>query len=106
MESYSRYIIQQTSIYFVVRILLGIAVRNVYTLFGIYGGKFDVTPNYPYDIQESHQINVMENNTSTVFENLKSVKCTFNPGPDGIPSNILKHYANCLAFSIALLFNK
>ncbi|XP_075163191.1 uncharacterized protein LOC142235818 [Haematobia irritans] len=43
---------------------------------------------------------------STILSNLRTLKSTFNAGPDGIPSCILKQCADILSYPLSLLFNK
>lgn len=67
---------------------------------------FDQSIPYPYNIVEATTINVSIISRSTVLENLKSLKNTFSPGPDGIPANILKYCADNLSSPLSIIFNK
>lgn len=67
---------------------------------------YDESIPYPVVISESSPVNVPFFNISTVLANLKLLKNSFNPGPDGIPSNILKHCADSLSYPLTIIFNE
>ncbi|XP_059223259.1 uncharacterized protein LOC131997028 [Stomoxys calcitrans] len=51
-------------------------------------------------------ISVPVTTSGTVQHYLRNMKCSYNPGPVGIPSNILKHCANSLSGVLSILFNE
>lgn len=67
---------------------------------------YDHKTEYPYTIPKSVGINVSPISAKTVLENLKALKISFVPGPDGVPANILKHTANVLSHPLSVIFNK
>ena len=59
----------------------------------------------PNHIQEVFPINIPFLDSSLVLKNLKSIKICTNPGPDGIPSIILRNCAEMLSYPLTYLFN-
>lgn len=67
---------------------------------------YNQTVPYPYDISQSTLINISFISESTVLSHLKSIKNSFSPGPDGIPSNILRNCADSLSYPLTIIFNE
>ena len=68
--------------------------------------NYDKSVLYPFHITTASSIiNVNSLNVTTVLSNLKTLKNSFDPGPDGIPNNILKHCADFLSYPLTILFN-
>lgn len=62
--------------------------------------------SYPNNASHSSIITIPELSFNTVLSNLKRLKTSYTPGPDGIPANILKFCANSLCYPLLKLFNK
>lgn len=60
---------------------------------------------YPYKITSSSSIHIPSLDVSTVLNNIKSIKSSDKPGPDGIPSIIIKNCADSLVNPLTSLFN-
>lgn len=67
--------------------------------------KYDHSVSYPYDVFESYPINVLSVSETTVLDALRRLRITYSPGPDGIPSNILKFCADSLFDPLTRIFN-
>lgn len=67
---------------------------------------YDSTFQYPYYIEEFSTVTIPLLDITTVLANLKSLKDTTVPGPDGIPSCILKYCAENFALPLSIMFNK
>ncbi|XP_075162973.1 uncharacterized protein LOC142235596 [Haematobia irritans] len=67
---------------------------------------YDGNNIYPYMTRNCNRIDISYIDESTILSNLRTLKSTFNAGPDGIPSCILKQCADILSYPLSLLFNK
>lgn len=61
---------------------------------------------YPYNITHSAGIHFPFISYENVLSNLLTIKSSYEPGPDGIPSCVLKNCAEALCGPLTVIFNK
>ncbi|XP_075150626.1 uncharacterized protein LOC142224724 [Haematobia irritans] len=66
---------------------------------------YDTSAGYPFHISHSSGISASLLSVDIVLNNLKSLKCSYKPCPDGIPPNILKFCADNLKVALTKIFN-
>lgn len=66
---------------------------------------YDNSTQYPFNLSHSSGIHFQFISNETVLLNLRSLKSSFNSGPDGIPSCLLKNCAESLCGPLTTIFN-
>ncbi|XP_075167903.1 uncharacterized protein LOC142240069 [Haematobia irritans] len=67
--------------------------------------SYDCSNTYPFITRSFDRIDFSYVHETTVLDNLRTLKSSYNAGPDGIPSCILKLCADKLSYPLSLLFN-
>lgn len=67
--------------------------------------RYDISNTYPYHLTSSQVISFPFFQQSEVVQGLKSLKSSFNCGPDGVPSSLLISCADSLSIPLTLMFN-
>ena len=82
-------------------------ISNVFADFfaSTYSSKTVDETNIPNYIQEVSSLHIPFLESNSVLKSLKGLKYCANPGPDGIPSIILKNCADLLSYPLTFLFN-
>lgn len=72
---------------------------------GTYSVSSGLSSSYPYRLELFNIVSNVTINESEVFNGLVNLKFSHLPGPDGVPSSILKSCANELCIPLTKIFN-
>ena len=67
--------------------------------------RYDISDTYPYHLGLKQVISFPFFEQSEVVQGSKSLKSSFNHGPDGVPSSLLISCADSLSIPLTLMFN-